>query len=162
MGVFITGFNTSLHSQFKCRETTSESWSEKEMEFPYVFVSAVLVCVVSADIPDHGIHWTYSGRFYAFWICMTFFWIRFALPTEKVKVIKLAESERVWCVKRAPQPIRVHVSVGSNKTAKKQEMKCTFPNFFQDYFRQLLLIRRSPVPFGRRVFSVMRDAKYLG
>lgn len=32
------------------------------MEFFSVFVSVVLVCVVSAGIPHDGIHWTYTGR----------------------------------------------------------------------------------------------------
>lgn len=32
------------------------------MEFFSAFVSALLVCVVSAGIPHDGIHWTYTGR----------------------------------------------------------------------------------------------------
>lgn len=29
-----------------------------------VFVSAFLLCVVSAGIPHDGIHWTYTGRLF--------------------------------------------------------------------------------------------------
>lgn len=88
-----------------------------EMEFFYVLVSAVLVC---ADIPDHGIHWTYSGMFGAFWILYDFLFHVFCFP-HRNSYSDL--TGRFWCVKRAPQPIRVHFSTVYDKTAKEEKIK---------------------------------------
>lgn len=50
------------------------------MEPLSVFVSAVLVCVVTAGIPHDGIHWTYTG------VC---FLKQFLLNQNKIELLHL-------------------------------------------------------------------------
>ena len=132
-------------SEFKCGERISvrcqcpawRSWEREEaMEIFSAFVSAVLVCVVSAGIPHDGIHWTYTGRL--FFLSFFFFFLR----TEEKQHTFMRNLCRIWsffsCVKRASR---------SYRTLK------AFSFFFllklcQYYHAINKVIRHSPEEFG--------------